>query len=329
MRLSNQTIIVHGAQRSALYRLDHSKGAQIQRIPSDIAQLLEHDLPPQSATQKRWLEYCVHARFAERDTPMFWEKFTPDWSYCLNRELSTMSFDIGVAGPSAAILPWLQQSKYRQLHFVFFLSEPPDQACMREICHLVRDAQAASFELQIMDAKEYIPIIESIIFNARGQAIAKRLQYNTSTKDVTLLDHLDPSLQLYLLQTHFSESRGQIHIDAGLTIWPHQNERHYALGALGDIASLPLDALFATPQWKHISSATKDSRQKCRDCELRYACLSDYTDRSSASDLHSAPRNCAYDPTASDWQKQLFNPHQEVASSTSVVSRSSALELVS
>lgn len=309
MRLSNQALIVRGAQRSVVLNFNPERCAEMQRIPSDVADLLEGDPAPTSETQKRWLAFCRAAGFAADSTPMFWQSFRADWSYPFNKPVSSISFDIGASLPAPQLLPWVRNRVHRVTHLVFMVEREVSANVVGALCGLVKETQVDSFELMVQTPASGRHSFESIVFDRAGQALARRAHTPTENSAV-VIDQLEPSLQQFLLQKRHAETIGQIHIDAQLNIWPHHHEQHHCLGS---VHTRSLDEVLRSAPWLALVGSSKDQRRKCRDCELRYACQLNYTQRSDPGDLASAPQDCAYDPYSADWQKALFKPTASVA----------------
>lgn len=90
-----------------------------------------------------------------------------------------------------------------------------------------------------------------------------------------------------------SESYGCLHFNEQWIVFPDVTEEFYDAGvatATDGIESI-MNRKRINKYWNH----GKDKREKCRDCELRYACPNPLSKRMERSNLSSAPSNCSYD----------------------------------
>ncbi len=72
----------------------------------------------------------------------------------------------------------------------------------------------------------------------------------------------------------------------------------------GNIKSETLIETINNSDLKHLWTITKDSVDKCKDCEFRYIC-SDCRAFTEQGDLYSKPLNCGYDPYTAKWDIKL------------------------
>lgn len=68
----------------------------------------------------------------------------------------------------------------------------------------------------------------------------------------------------------------------------------------GQISEVNLSEIIKTEKYKELSTISKDSVDKCKDCEYRYAC-SDCRVFTENNDLYGKPSKCAYDPYTGAW----------------------------
>ena len=102
------------------------------------------------------------------------------------------------------------------------------------------------------------------------------------------------------LLEHKSESHGCLHIDSSLKVFPDICERNYEVADLR-LRLQSLAEVVGSERTQNYWSVGKDQREKCRDCEFRYACPNTVASRSDVADLSSAPMNCAYELETGRW----------------------------
>lgn len=102
----------------------------------------------------------------------------------------------------------------------------------------------------------------------------------------------------HLLMTR-GESFGCLHFDQEWRVYPDVSERNHQVGMTWDRTGLR--SLLACAGLDRYWRFGKDKREKCRDCELRYACPNPLSSRSNPLDLASAPSNCGYSLERGAW----------------------------
>lgn len=301
MRLANQTVVVRGARHAALYDLPPRGLPRLQRIPLDVASLIESGESPRDEAQARWLAFLTAAGFVEETTPPRWEPYRPDWSHAYVPALHTITIE--VCDESIGLVEaWLRHSPLaRTLHYGFYVGSTSSPCIAGKIASIVAATDASSFELfeEGSDA--------STLFHPDGTAIGRRTQ--APPCDGSVIDKLRLSVVNFRRYLRGSETAGQIHIDRYLVVWPHPDEKHYSIG---DACLQSLDAIVAGDRYRTICENGKDRRDVCRECELRYACAENYTRRVDPHDIRSAPSACAYDPRSADRQRHLFRSREAV-----------------
>lgn len=105
----------------------------------------------------------------------------------------------------------------------------------------------------------------------------------------------------FSLLRNASESDGQLRIDSDGKMFPGIVERTYVIGTLVEITSAEFDAAIRSEAARKYWGTTKDQVQKCKDCELRYACLHPRALRTDATRIESTPFGCSYDPSVGVW----------------------------
>ena len=294
-RPANQVVIVRGARRAALYDFRSLKAARMQRIPLDIANLIETHALARTDEQRRWIAFLLSVGFLEDAIAPHWQPFHADWTHPFGARLHSITIDVRTANVER-LNSWISASMLaRELHLGFYLEAQPCSDIGDGIASLIAAVNAASFELFPFDSDQ------SVIFDRDGVVIARRNQQETRGDRV--VQQLLPSLAAYQRSRRGSETIGQIHVDADLCVWPHRDEAHYLLG---DLRLQSLDDILAGARYRAIRENSKDRRAVCRHCELRYACTSNYTRRADPHDIHSAPRDCTYDPLSDDQQAEQF-----------------------
>lgn len=290
-------MLVRGARRAALYDLRNLSHARIQRIPLALADRIEAHEDASNAEERRWLAFLRQAGFVEDTIPPYWEPFRADWTHPFRPELHTVTIDVDTATFDAAC-DWLERSHAaRGLHYVFHVAGPTLPALAGRIALLIERVSARSFELFPVEPA----IADSLICDRTGVAIARR---DLSARgSPAFLQTLEPSF--YRLQRNRigSETGGQIHLGADLLVRPHRDERHYTLG---NARTEAFDDIVRGERLAASNAAGKDRRAVCRDCELRYVCMRDFTRRTDPDDLCSAPADCPYDPYSDAKQSHLF-----------------------
>ncbi len=302
MRLASQTIIVRGARHAALYDLAPRRCPRLQRIPLDIASMIERAASPRDDEQARWLAFLIAAGFVETATPPYWRPYRLDPPPAGIPALHTITIEVDRTS-IGLVEAWLRQSPLsRGLHYVFQANAIPafeTPGIARRIASIIAATDATSFEL-FEDGSQ-----ASTIHLADGTAIGRRTRVPC---DGSIVDPCRVSIANVRRHLRGSETAGQIHIDRYLVVWPHHDETHYPLG---DACLQSLDAIVASDQYRTICENGKDRRDVCRDCEFRHACATNYTRRVDPHDIRSAPSACAYDPCSDGTQQHLVSSERE------------------
>jgi len=297
-------LLVRGARRAALYDFRNMNHARVQRIPLAIAdRVLAHE-DGAGADERRWLAFLLQAGFIEDTIPPYWQPFQADWTHPFRPSLHSVTIDVDVA-TFGVVCDWLERSTLaRGLRYVFHLpgEMPPESA--RRMGLLIHRVAAAGFELFSPDTT----VTSSLVCDQKGEIVACRDL--AARDDPSLTAKLNPTLFQLQRNRLGAETSGLIHVGADLRVRPHRNEQHYLLG---DVRSDEFDDIARGDRLAASNAAGKDLRTICKDCELRYACLRDFTARTDPADLHSAPADCPYDPHSGEQQAHLFKPAAAVA----------------
>jgi hypothetical protein len=326
-RLGNQVVLVEGRHASALYDLYHGR---IQRISSGLGELLAYE-PERSRRQvpsagddtagrlvaklaaRGFLEEC-HGNSAE---DYAFDHVAPRFP-----PLRTLSFEVG---PRTT-----RQDLERAGRLVL---EAIDALCLASFAFLVQPRFELMDELErvALDAlarTRYVlcefwgadgAVVERLASGAVAAGNAGRImvskvrgpsgEFAGLPGDGSRLlwewgSALSASAMIcrpdyYHLLMNYSESRGCLHFDEAWRIFPDVSERDYHLGSIDGEQGITeaFDALVADEYWRF----GKDRREKCRDCELRYACPNPLSMRSQKRGLGSAPGNCRYDLELGAW----------------------------
>lgn len=303
-RTGNQVLLVRGARRAALYDFRDMNHARIQRIPLPIADRVQAHEDGTSADERRWLAFLLQAGFIDDTIPPYWQPFRPDWSHPFRPALHHVTIDVD-ATAFDTVCAWLERSTLaRGLQYVFHVTRDITPSLAQRMALLVERVAAPGFELFPVDPS----IISSLVCDRDGTPIARREL--AARDDPSLSATLKPGLFQLQRNRVGAETGGQIHVGADLLVRPHRNEQHYMLG---DVRIDEFDDIARGDRLAASNAAGKDLRTTCKDCELRYACLRDFTARTDPADLHSAPADCPYDPHSGEQQAHLFKPASTVA----------------
>lgn len=130
---------------------------------------------------------------------------------------------------------------------------------------------------------------------------AKVVGFKRATATRRLARKFSPSVETFSLLQRYSELAGQLVVDADENVLPHPAETAFGYGALA-----PITQIVQRERFQVSLHNAKSKRARCKDCELRLACLHPYTDRVAAGDITSEPETCPYDPRSLDEQNALF-----------------------
>jgi hypothetical protein len=316
-RLGNQIEVVRGKHAAALY--DHYRG-RVQRIPLDAASLLEGpalaELTPEDVSSG-FFQGLMQRGYVQPVREYPGEPFRAEWSLPLLPPLRTLSMELGESLPESALDRMLglaaeAVAEFGLLNFVIVAAGNPtslpefvarllalDPQLMVEL--LCAETAWQSLAVPPSDASRVIRI------EAAPQAAAPEYQARQGTRSSSYVGTRLTAEMLvgnyayfHLLRQH-GESHGCLHVDARLCVFPDICERDYLLADLRREPKTVAD-IIGDQRTQRYWSAAKDGREKCRDCEFRYACPNPVAHRSDASDLASAPHNCGYVLETGRWE---------------------------
>jgi radical SAM protein with 4Fe4S-binding SPASM domain len=317
-RLGNQVEIVRGKHAAALY--DYF-GGRVQRIPLAAAPLLEQpaigELAPDDIGSA-FFQGLVERNYVQPVGDHPGEPFRTEWTLPLLPPLRTLSVDLDRHVDALAIdrvvgLVAEAVAGFGLLNVVLVVDGEPeslpglaarllalDPHLMLEL--LCSDAAWRTVEVPASDPPRLIRIDSAV------QGAVPDYQHREGRR--TAVRHampMSPEMLIgnfayfHLLKEH-GESHGCLHVDAVLRVFPDICERDYALADLR-VEPRTVAELVNDERTQRYWSAAKDRREKCRDCEFRYACPNPVAHRSDADDLASAPFNCGYDLETGRWEQ--------------------------
>jgi hypothetical protein len=321
-RLGNQVVLVQARHAIALYDL---KRGRLQRLAGRGADRFRDD-----CLQGRRLEpdgyagnpvTLLHQRgFLERYRGVDTEDFSPDWSVPLFPPLRTLSFEVDHHADAARadrILQFVREATHAHgLLSAVLVVKPGGEAIAaflaRELLtnaeHLLVETLAAPgcdvgrchspghgvdfarrrIRIQAIDASGLAGLC---VDDSRG-VLASRQKVGAGVIFV--------HYSYFHLLKNFGESYGCLHFDAQMRVFPDIAETSYAIGH-SDEGGMSLSELLSHPRTLAYWGMTKDFREKCSGCELRYACANPLAHRVDPDNLSSAPSNCDYDPVDGRW----------------------------
>lgn len=150
-----------------------------------------------------------------------------------------------------------------------------------------------SYELVCVDEKDLV----RPIFDSQHRQIGKR----TLVKSARLSQRFRFDYQSLLRNKHRYEGYGLVHIRTDGTVWPNADEKHFSYGSYLELAH---GRLLTNPIFRSVSTASKDTREICQECEFRLACNWSISARTRREALTSGPDHCGYDPYSEDRQDE-------------------------
>lgn len=298
MQLANQVVIVHGAQRSALYDL---YARRIQRIPKALACKLEESaaaqVPIAAAAFKPILAYLTHHRFLQprrEGVPRLPFRLAHQWPL----RPRTSSVRITLTRTNAQRLrQWLHDpGTAAQIRFLSVsLQDGLSDSFLSELLAPLRRRWNFGWErVQVAAPGDY----QSTLLDGDAKVVG----FKRATATPRLAKKLSPSVESYSLLQRYSELAGQLVIDADENVLPHPAETAFGYGALA-----PITQIVQRERFRVSLHNAKSKRARCKDCELRLACVHPFADRVDAQDITSEPKTCPYDPRSPDEQNELFS----------------------
>ena len=290
-KLANQVVSVKGRQRGALLDL---RGERMHRVPLEVLSALESPVRDDTRGRTRtWMRHLEQLRFVRATVPDGWEPFRSEGIYPRRGRVQVLT--ISPALDLQAISHWIARIGRGQFRHIFVraVSLPTDTD--RQFAHnIAQRAGSRTFEV----AGESEGRLSSTVYLSSGQPIAQRIF------DRSFVRQLKPSVHWYEALTKVAEIAGILHVDAGGTIWPHPDERHFSLGTIFEDS---FSHVIESDRYRRLVAARKDLRSVCGECELRHCCVYPLAARAQPEDLFSAPASCRYDPLAEEPQNALFS----------------------
>lgn len=325
-RLGNQVVLVHGKHASALYDLF---GGRIQRVSSGLGELLSfdvarawHDAPGADGGLAQLFAKLAARGFLEESKENGAKDYSFEHAAPRFPPIRTISFEVG---------RHTGQGDLGQAEKLIL--EAVDGFSLGSFAFLVRAGFGLPDELERL-ARDLLGRAKYVLceFWGEDQGVIEKLRSGaasagnegrvfasaicTHAKSSTGLSDdghrfvwgLDSALSasalicrpdFYHLLMSRSESFGCLHFDEKWRIFPDVSESNHQIGfatAYSGVGNLLADAGL-NGYWNF----GKDRREKCRDCELRYACPNPLSTRSRHRDLASSPANCSYSPERGTW----------------------------
>lgn len=288
-KLMEQTVLVDGDQRSALYDLTNNR---ITRVPREVALQIRAG----TDIEGKWSQYLTRHGFL-RDAPDAWLAYASDYVYPLRAPMHTLMLSGGLAG-HRHLLEWIREGSHHTdgCHLVVLAAQEATRTSMGLLERIGAIANAASYELLVhhpngnMTGEVFDRNLE-IVFRREGIAQVSRPQGFIRADVVT-----------YSTLRTQSELSGVLFADEHGVLWPHPHEKTWSFGSLAD----PLSTVVESIPYRAAQRNTKDRRDRCSGCEIRYACGNPFAYRQGAA-ITSEPSNCMYQPASPDPQNHLFS----------------------
>ncbi|WP_374013714.1 hypothetical protein [Pseudoxanthomonas koreensis] len=324
-RLGNQVVLVHGAHASALYDLFDGR---IQRVSSGLGKVLEGvdghaDVPGKydASVLESLLRRLAERGFLERCQGNGGQRYSFDSKVPRFPPLRTLSFEIGsgtTAEDFGRILNFIADASRRFSlgSFAFLVGGSCDPAGGLEavVASGLRHARFSICELwcaseavgRFKALRSRLPHPGRVFVSEACDPVHGTIGVDEGgVRSVWDWDAgLLPSAMVcradyYHLLGMYAECYGCLHFDRDWNVFPDVSEMDFFIGRPG--AGVGLDDLLRDERLLGYWKVGKDRRDKCRDCELRYACPNPLSRRSRPDRLGSAPANCSYDLERGRW----------------------------
>ncbi len=317
-RLSNQVVMVHGKYSSALYDLF---GGKIQRISRGLAEALENRGGEMEGGEGESAElYILVARLMERGflcgDAKGAESLRFENKYPRLPSIRTISFEVG-GGTGvkefARIVRIIEEAYewYGLCSFAFCIDFDKEglERLDRLVFSLLRRLKFSVCEFWFGDDESFLHMKNGVAMASYRERIAlvDVRGFNQEADDRKALkgwgaevDKSDfvCSSDFFFLVKNWGESYGCIHFDKSFNAYPDVSELDYFMAPSGDGG---LKEILNKGRLQKYWGVNKDARDKCRDCEYRYACPNPLSKRSVPEILTSAPSNCSYDLEPGLW----------------------------
>jgi len=294
MRLASSVVVEHGYKRSALYDLANNR---VQRIPLELGAALAQPHLYLTKPQEKWAFYLEENGFLINEQASLWRPYRSDFLFPRIPKLHTLSVDLHAA-LSGEFVGWLLRSTnlLSMTHIVVMTEDGRQIEAYEFLKNINKLRIGGTYEI----LEERVPgALVGTLFDGN---LTPRLQRTGSPSQLNNRDFICADTQVYSLTRQYSELVGNLHCDAEGCIFSHKDEKTYLLGT----TSSQLSDILSSERYRRASKNTKDLRDQCKYCELRYVCIHPFTYRLDPHNIQSSPSLCVYDPCAEAPQNQLF-----------------------